>query len=37
MAGFCENSNEIVGSIESKFLNQLSDYQFLKKDSTPWS
>jgi hypothetical protein len=34
--GFCEYGNEPLGSIKGeKFLNQLSDHQFLKKDSTP--
>jgi hypothetical protein len=36
--GSCEHSNEISGSIKSgEFLDQLSDYDPLKKDSTQWS
>jgi len=34
----CENGNETSGSIKGReFLEHLSDYQLLKKDSAPWS
>jgi hypothetical protein len=37
VAGLCENGNELSGSIKSReFLDYLSDYQLLKKDSVPW-
>jgi hypothetical protein len=33
-----ENGNELLGSIKGReFLDQLCDYKFLKKDTTPWS
>jgi hypothetical protein len=31
-----EHGNEPYGSIKGR-LEQLSDYEFLKKDSVPWS
>jgi hypothetical protein len=35
IAGCCEHGNETLGSLEGgKFLEQLSDYQLLKKDAT---
>jgi len=38
VAGACEHGNEPSGSIEAcEFLDQLSDYQTLKKDSAPVS
>jgi hypothetical protein len=38
LAVSCEHGNETSGSIKGgEFLDQLSDYWFLKKDSTPWS
>jgi hypothetical protein len=43
VAAFCEHGNESFGSIKGEeFLDLLSDYSFLKKDSiftllTPWS
>jgi hypothetical protein len=34
----CERGNETSGSIKGgEFIDYLSNYQFLKKDSTPWS
>jgi hypothetical protein len=34
---YCEHDNETWGSTEAgKFLDQLSDYQFLRKDSASW-
>jgi hypothetical protein len=36
--GSCEHGNELSGSINDReFLNQLSDYQLLKKDSASWN
>jgi hypothetical protein len=36
--GSWEHGNEPLGSIKGgKFLDQLSDLQLLKKNSTPWS
>jgi len=36
LAGFCEHCNELTGSITGEeFLDCLSDYQLLKKDSAP--
>jgi hypothetical protein len=36
VAGCCEHGNEPSGSIKSgEFLDQLSDYLFVKKDYTP--
>jgi hypothetical protein len=36
--GFCEYRHEISGSIKGEeFIDQLSDYQFLKKNSALWS
>jgi len=36
--GGSEPGNEPAGSIQgSEFLDQLSDYQRLKKDSAPWN
>jgi hypothetical protein len=36
VAGSCERGNEHYGSIKGgKFLDQLSDFQLLKKDSAP--
>jgi hypothetical protein len=32
-----EHSNEPSGSTDVEFLDWLSDYQLLKKDSVPWS
>jgi hypothetical protein len=38
MAGFCEHGDERSSSIEGReFLDWLSDYELLKKDSAPWS
>jgi hypothetical protein len=38
VAGFYEHRNEISVTIQGgEFLNKLSDYQLLKKDSAPWS
>jgi hypothetical protein len=38
VAGCCEHGNEPSGSIKrGVFSDQLSDYQFLKKDSAPYS
>jgi hypothetical protein len=38
MVGSCEHCNEVLGSIKrEEFYDQLSDYQFLEKHSTPWS
>jgi hypothetical protein len=38
VAGCCEHGNEPSGSIRGgEFLNYLSDYQPLMKDSAPWS
>jgi hypothetical protein len=38
MVGSCKHSNKLSGSIKAvKFLEKLSDCQFLKKDSAPWS
>jgi hypothetical protein len=35
--GCCEHGNESSGYVKSgKFLDKLSDYQFLKKDSASW-
>jgi hypothetical protein len=37
VAGCCEHGNEPSGSIQGgKFLDQLSYYQILIKDSDPW-
>jgi hypothetical protein len=37
MASCCENSNKISGSQRGwEFLEQITDYQFLKKDYDPW-
>jgi hypothetical protein len=36
--GSCEHGNEVSGSIKwEEFVDLMSDYWFLKKDSTPWS
>jgi hypothetical protein len=36
--GQAEHSNQLSGSIKGRvFLDQLSDTQFLKMDSPPWS
>jgi hypothetical protein len=35
--GSCKHNNETSGSIKRGELDQLSDCQFLKKDSAPWS
>jgi hypothetical protein len=36
--GCCEHDNEPSGSIKGEeFLDYVSDYQLLKKDSTPWN
>jgi hypothetical protein len=36
-AGPRENGNEHSGSIKGKiFLNKMSDYELIKKDSAPW-
>jgi hypothetical protein len=38
VAGSCEHDHEPSGSIkEGEFLDYLSDYQLLKKDSALWS
>jgi hypothetical protein len=38
VAGFCEDSNELLGSIKhEEFLGWLSNCYLLKKDSAPWS
>jgi hypothetical protein len=38
VAGCCEHSNEPMDSIKGgEFVDQLSDYQLLKKDSAPFS
>jgi hypothetical protein len=38
VTGSCEHVNEFSGLIQGKkFLEQLSDSQFLKKDSAVWS
>jgi len=38
VTGFSEHGNETSGSIkEGDFLDQLSDYQLLKKEFVPWS
>jgi len=38
MVSSCKHSTEAQGSIKGgEFLHQLSDYQFLKKSSAPWS
>jgi hypothetical protein len=38
VAGSCEHINETSASIIGRdFLDQLKDYQLLKKDSAPWS
>lgn len=38
VAGASEYGNERLGSIEGEeFLNQLTEYQLLKKDFPPWS
>jgi len=38
MAGFCEHGNENLGFIKGgKFIEYLSDYYLLKKNSAPWS
>jgi len=38
MAGSCQHGNEPSGFIKGEeFLNELNDYQHLKKDSIPWS
>jgi hypothetical protein len=37
LAGSCEHSNEPSGSIKGREFIQLNDYEFLKKDSAPWS
>jgi hypothetical protein len=37
VAGCCEHGNEHSGFIkDEEFLDKLSDYQFLNKDSSPW-
>jgi len=37
LTGSCKHSNKPAGSIrEGGFLDSLSDYQLLKKDSVPW-
>jgi hypothetical protein len=37
VAGSCEHCNKLSGSeTGEKFLDQLGDYQLLKKDSAPW-
>jgi hypothetical protein len=37
-ADSCEYDNEPSGFVKGgEFLDQLSDYQLLKKDSAPWS
>jgi len=36
-AGFCEHDNEPLVSIQSRESDYMSDYQFLKTDSVPWS
>jgi hypothetical protein len=36
--GSCEHGNEPLGSIKGgEFLDWLSDYYLLKKDSVPWT
>jgi hypothetical protein len=38
MVGSCEHGNELLGFIKGgKFLDYMSDYQLLKKDSAPCS
>jgi len=38
MAGSCERCNEPSGCIKcGEFLEVLSDYYLLKKDSSPWN
>jgi hypothetical protein len=38
VAGSCEHGNEVSGSLKGgKFLDWLSDCQFLKKVSAAWS
>jgi hypothetical protein len=38
MAGFCEQGNALSGSIKGgEFLDQLSDNQFLNKNSVHWN
>jgi hypothetical protein len=38
VANSCAHGNEPSGSIkDGEVLESLSDYQFLKKDSAPWS
>jgi hypothetical protein len=36
-AGFCEHGNELSGSTKAEFLEQLRNYQILKKDFAAWS
>jgi hypothetical protein len=38
VVGSCEHSNELSDSIKGEeFLDWLSSYRLLKKDSAPWS
>jgi hypothetical protein len=39
MAGFCEYDNEsLSGSMKgAEFLDQMSDYQYLKDSPAPWN
>jgi len=38
VAGSCEHGNELLGFIKGGiYLGKLSDHQFPKKDSAPWS
>jgi len=38
VGGYCERNNGPSGSLKCRgILDQLCDYQFLKKDSGPWS
>jgi len=38
VVGSYKHGNEPLGAIKGmEFLDQLSDYQLLKKDSAPWS
>jgi hypothetical protein len=38
LEGSCEHGDEPSGPIKGrKFLDEVSDYQLLKKDSSPWS
>jgi len=36
VVGSCEHNNETSGSIKGRKFDQLSDRQFLTKDSVPW-